>query len=485
MKASRWSGKLIYTPYTDQGDIIPDFSHCGYGGGGVAFPQPAVSETVQPDPSSADDTPRIQLAIDRVSSRERGPDGFRGAVLLKRGTYRCSAPLRIKVGGVVLRGEGDGADGTILWAEFKRARPLIEVGGPTRPEADPATLVEIADAYVPVGSRTFSVKDASAFQVGQGVYVRRSGNAVWITEIGMDRIVPREQAPESTRQWKPFDLDFDRVITAIKGNQITIDAPISCAVAQTWGGGAVVAVREQGRIEHCGVEFIRAHSAFDPKKVGDHRGEKIPVDEEHANYLVNFGSVKNAWARHLTTLGFAHGPARMLEHAKWITVEDCKSLAPVSQITGGRRYPYSVDGQLVLVRRCYSEKARHAFVFGSGVPGPNVFLDCKSEQDYASSEPHHRWSVGGLYDNVEASIAIQDRGSMGSGHGWAGANYVVWNSRGELTCQKPPTAQNFAIGFVGKRHDGHLPRDPGWWESHGTPVKPQSLYLTQLAERKR
>lgn len=72
---------------------------------------------------------------------------------------------------------------------------------------------------------------------------------------------------------------------------------------------------------------------------------------------------------------------------------------------------------------------------------------------------------------------------MGSGQGWAGANYVVWNSRGSLSCQQPPQAQNFAIGFVGKRGRDASPRASGWWESEGTPVEPRSLYRAQLAER--
>jgi hypothetical protein len=301
----------------------------------------------------------------------------------------------------------------------------------------------------------------------------------------MDKIKPRASDPASTKQWKPFGLKFDRVITAVDGNRITIDAPIAAAVDREWGGGQIVTYHDTGRIERCGVEYLRAVSAFDETKVGDYQGERVFVDENHASYLVSFGSVKNAWARHLTTVSFSHGPARIKDPAKWITVEDCRGLAPVSQITGGRRYTYSIDGQLVLIRRCYADRARHAFVFGSGVPGPNVFLECRSEHDYATSEPHHRWSVGGLYDNVEAHLAIQDRQAMGSGHGWAGANYVVWNSRGELVCQKPPTAQNFAIGFVGPRSKGAFPRDEGWWESYGEPVEPRSLYLAQLAARKK
>src|SRR5438105_2216290 len=81
--------------------------------------------------------------------------------------------------------------------------------------------------------------------------------------------------------------------------------------------------------------------------------------------------VKNAWARNLTAIHFYHGPAFMNDTSKWITVQDCNSLAPVSVITGGRRYPYCVEGQLILVQHCHSAEARHAFVFGARVPGPN------------------------------------------------------------------------------------------------------------------
>lgn len=118
------------------------------------------------------------------------------------------------------------------------------------------------------------------------------------------------------------------------------------------------------------------------------------------------------------------------------------------------------------------------------MPGPNVFLDCKSERDHATSEPHHRWSVGGLYDNVQAAMAVQDRQWMGSGHGWAGANYVMWNCGGSLVCQQPPTAQNFAIGFVGAKSKGAFARPDGFWESFGQHVEPRSLYLQQLQDRR-
>src|SRR5437867_11900038 len=136
------------------------------------------------------------------------------------------------------------------------------------------------------------------------------------------------------------------------------------------------------------------------------------------------------------------------------------------------------------MQRCKSDTARHAFVFQSRVCGPNAFVDCSSTNDYATSEPHHRWSVGGLYDNVHSKMAFQDRQYMGSGHGWAGANYVAWNCEGTLVCQRPPTAQNWAIGFVGTKEPGAFEgRADGYWESLGKHVEPRSLYQKQLEDR--
>jgi hypothetical protein len=169
--------------------------------------------------------------------------------------------------------------------------------------------------------------------------------------------------------------------------------------------------------------------------------------------------------------------------AKWVTVADCRSLAPVGTITGGTRYSFNYNGQQLLTIRCFSSEGRHSFVVGSRVPGPNAFVDCASEKDHATSEPHHRWSVGGLYDNVKSHIAVQDRQWMGSGHGWAGANYVLWNCEGTVVAQTPPTANTWVVGFVGERGKPAFERPDATWEATGAHVEPRSLYLKQLEDR--
>jgi hypothetical protein len=79
---------------------------------------------------------------------------------------------------------------------------------------------------------------------------------------------------------------------------------------------------------------------------------------------------------------------------------------------------------------------------------------------------------------------------MGSGHGWASGWWVAWNCVAkDYIVQQPPGAANWMIGCTGPNKPAPRPFDPapnlplGTMDSPGVPVRPQSLYLAQLAER--
>ena len=477
------NGNMTYVP-DYLGNRILDFSNAGYMGGGVKIPDVQARIVLAPG-SGDDDTARIQEAIDQVAVMPQSAEGIRGAVLLKKGTYRIAGTLYIRSSGVVLRGEGQGEDGTILYATGKNKRNILEIKGQPVKLLD-NTDVKIADLFVPSGARSFHVDDEAGYKVGDQIKVRRYGNERWIHAINMDTI----HEIDGTVQWTPFELDFDRVITGITNNIITIDAPIANSIERRWGGGDIIKYEDPNRIEQIGVENLRVDSEFDPSVTDTFNGKNYYSDENHAVSFAIFTNVKNAWMREVTGLHLNHSLVLVGRGAKWVTIQDNTSLDMVSVITGGNRYPYDLTGELALMQRNYAETARHAFVVESQVLGPNVFLDSQSVNEYVNSEPHQRWSVGGLYDNVKGAIAIQDRGDQGTGHGWSGANYVTWNTEGALVLQQPPTAQNYAIGHVGTKSKSYLPntvdqrpRYDGYWESHGTHVAPNSLYLEQLKDR--
>jgi hypothetical protein len=480
-------GALEYVP-DYKGNRIIDFSSSGYGGGGVRLPD--VQARVAVEPGDGDDSARIQAAIDAVSRMPQNAEGIRGAVLLKRGHFEVGTTLVINASGVVLRGEGQGEDGTVLDATGATRRDVLVARGAAGRMLLPAQSA-IADLFVPAGARSFHVEDASGFGVGDTVVVRRQGNDRWVHYIGMDQIMERPGgSPGETDQWSPFALDFDRIITAIDGNIVTVDAPLANSVERRWGGGALIKYDDPDRIEQVGIENLRVDVEFDPAVTLIRNGQPYFADENHAVSFAILDNVKNAWIRDVTALHLEHSLSDVRRQAKWVTVQDSSAIDMVSRIDGGRRYNFKLAGQLALVQRCHAETARHAFVVDSRVPGPNAFLDCDSVNEFATSEPHHRWSVGGIFDNVKGDIAIQDRAWLGSGHGWAGANYVAWNTEGDLVAQQPPTAQNYAIGHVGRKvnpfvpnSDDRRPRMDGYWEQQGQHVSPRSLYLQQLQDR--
>jgi hypothetical protein len=487
--------KLVYVP-DEQGNTIIDSSHAGYGGGGVAIPTVPVRETIWP--VAGDNTENIQAAINKIAARPLDGGGFRGAVVLKAGYYRMATPVKIEASGVVLRGEGMSDTGTILIgtgtgrtgnAGGGNQGTLVMVGGASGVALKEESKQIVVDDYVPVGARRFRVASARSFRPGDTVIVRRIGNQDWIDAVGMN-------GPDNASRWRPFNVEWDRVVVEVQGDFITVDAPITCAIEKRWGGGEVLKYEEGGRIEKVGVENLRAMSEFDPTKRTREYGnmdrpnyvaEEYYNDENHYRNFVIFDNTKNGWVRNTTALHFVYSMVGTSRGAKWVTVQDCVSRAPVSQRAGARRFTFALRGQLALVQRCLSDEGRHSFMSGQPTSSANVFLDCKATTPFSSSEPHEQWATGNLYDNVQAPLTARFWKNINIG--WAGANTVFWNCEGSFLVQKPPTAQNFSFGHLGvnavvfniplqdpTKENGHI-------ESLDKHVMPRSLYLTQLRER--
>jgi hypothetical protein len=466
-------GHLIYA-MRPSGDSLPDFSTVGYQTGIVPLPDTAggLPVTVQADlsPTSGDQTARIQAAINQVSALPLDANGYRGAVLLRAGEYPISGQLRISASGVVLEGEGnDPATGTRLRATGTSQRTLIQVSGSGSRMTVPGTTHNIVDSYVPVGASSFNVDSTANLHLGDTIIVHRPSPANWIHDIGMDRL---------TNPWQPNskNLDWDRVITNIQGNTITIDAPLTNSLDQQYGGGSIHGYIWPGRLENVGIENIYGKSDF----VGS-------TDENHSWRFIAMQSTENSWVHDVVSQYFAYACVELDGGAKWITVQDSQCLDPVSVITGGRRYSFDInDGaQLSLFRRDYARHGRHDFTVQSLVAGPNAFVDCYSELAYAESGPHQRWSTGTLYDNVEthgnsgSGLNIRNAGNEGTGHGWQGANYVIWNSTADrMNISSPPTAQNWVIGARAGTHQGNA-----IFDSFGVRVDTRSLYYAQFADR--
>ncbi|MCD8186230.1 MAG: DUF6298 domain-containing protein, partial [Rikenellaceae bacterium] len=451
----REAGKLTYT-IRENGDRVPDYSYAGYELSEKKIP--LVPNKIFVQSVEGDATELIQSAIDYVSSLPSDASGFRGAVLLDHGTFEVAGQLWIRTGGVVLRGMGFGPGGTTLYATGNARETVINIKG-----ADDAVTgqpLEITDEYVPVNAQSLTVASTEGLQVGSRIMVYRVGGESWIAQLGTggDKV-------------GNLDFYFDRTVTGIQRNTISLDVPLTNSIAREESGGVVIPYTWPGVISQVGVEFLNIVSRYDPSN---------PKDEEHAWYGIHMQSVENAWVRQIEFKHLA-GSAVVLENrTSKITVRDCISLKPISEIGGGRRYTFYTMGQMTLFQHCYSEYGYHDFIAGNTTPGPNAFVQCRAEEPHFFSGALGNWVNGLLLDDVYINgnmLGFQNRENDGNQAGWTGANSLMWNCQASVLLNyQPPGAANWAFGC--------------WAQVKGTPsfdpnnhISPRSFFYAQLSQR--
>jgi len=464
---------LQYFP-DKEGNVIPDFSRVGYASGEKEIPDIPVVESI--NPAKGDNTRLIQNAIDRVGVRPPDKNGFRGAVLLKKGTYRVDGTLLINNSGIVICGEGAGTDGTVVIETATTKLDLFSFRGEGNRRTELNMVVAVSEEFVPVGRKYVILENAKSFKTGDPVLLYRPGSENWIKDLKMDQI----DAREGLKQWTKDDypLNFERIVTKIEGNKVYLDHPVVMQMDKKYGGGFLMKYTFPGRISHCGIENLRMESAY-----------RSETDEEHGWNAISFSRVSQAWVRNVVSRFFGYSCVTIDSNSRNISVLDAQCLDAKSQITGGRRYSFNCGGQLNLFKNCYATEGRHDFVTGARVCGPNVFTRCKARNTHSDIGPHHRWACGTLFDliDTDGEINVQDRGNYGTGHGWSGVTQVLWNCRSPKTSVQSPwvSGHNYCVGLIGGKWAGRFPDRPdGVWEGLNKPgLQPESLYEAQLKER--
>lgn len=211
------SGRLAYRSFR-LGDHIMDFSHAGYGGGGVRIP--TLPDRLTVSPSGGDDSDAIQNAINEVSQMPlRG--GFRGAVRLAPGVFNCSKTLTIKSSGVVLRGSGTIENITTI-RFIGRPHLCFSLGGGGEPGII-GRPVAITDAYVPSGADSFHVKDAAGLEPGDTILIDRPATPAWVRFMGMDTLVRNGRQ----EHWVSGEMHTERTVRSVSGNLVTLTVPLA------------------------------------------------------------------------------------------------------------------------------------------------------------------------------------------------------------------------------------------------------------------
>lgn len=456
---------ITYNADAVSGDRVPDYSFAGYKASEQEIPMVPVKVVVPL--IKGDATTTIQNAIDQVAKLPLDKNGFRGAVLLSQGTYEVQGQIKITASGIVLRGFG--AQGqTVLKGMGVDRDGLIRIFGVDDKALDKE--YSITDKYVPVNAISFAIQNSAGLKPGDKVVIRRPSTNEWIETLGTETF----GGGVSALGWKAGDVDlyFDRTITSINGNNITVDVPLTTSLDEKYGGGTIAKYNWPGRIQNIGIENLTLISDYDPAN---------PKDENHRWMAITLDNAEDAWVRQVSFQHFAGSAVNINEGAKRITVEDCISTNPVSEIGGQRRNTFFTRGQQTLFQRCYASGGYHDFSVGHAAAGPNAFVQCTSERPFNFSGTTGAWASGVLFDVVSVdgnAIRFGNRGQDGRGAGWSGANCFLWNCSASLIeCDKPPTAQNWSYGswseFAGK----------GFWTESNNTLTPRSFFYTQLKQR--
>lgn len=460
------SVNLFAAPKPKKELYIPmDYSTCGYHASEKAIPTIPVSIFVAwQDGDCAD---RIQQAIDEVARQRPDANGYRGCVLLGEGVFKISKAIRITTSGIVLRGvdkhktviQKTGADrGAAIYIEGKRSTT----------EGDP---IAVTDEKVAAGSTHLTLKSVKGLQVGSRINILRPSTTEWIASLNMNDF----GGGLDYTGWKATDIDitWDRIITAVNGTTITIDAPITTTLSQKYGGATVIKTHHDGELTECGVENLTIdseHATWNAK------------DEDHCWDGIFMNHVRDTWVRKVIFLHLAGSAVNLQKQTSRITIEDCIAQQPVSEIGGWRRQVFLTRGQQTLFQRCISRQGIHDFAAGYCAAGPNAFVQCEGEESLGFSGSIGSWAAGLLFDivNIDGSdIRFANLEQFQFGTGWNTANSMLWQcTASTIECYSPDKDNRCS----GHGCWGTLTGN-GEWTSSNDHVIPRSLFYDQLEKR--
>jgi hypothetical protein len=291
---------------------LPDFSWAGYHNGEADIPEiEAVTNVLDygaiPD-DGVDDTNEIQAAIDATAS---------GAVYLPAGQYDIDGFLVINKSNIVLRGDGDDANGTILYSEYNATEKtggydyafstggdgyLIKIG-----QVAWANITDITAAAVR-GQHTITVANATPFQPGMVVGIKMTDDQLYgslFDHLHNDQISGWDTG--SPCSWGGPEGPWLFHIESKNGNDIILREPLRFDVRLEWNPQLQI----MNLVEETGIEELRIKFKY------------ITPPEHLTEPGYNgfqFNWAVDSWAKNVTIEDSDNGIG--LERCGWIELQD-------------------------------------------------------------------------------------------------------------------------------------------------------------------
>lgn len=198
----------------------------------------------------------------------------------------------------------------------------------------------------------------------------------------------------------------------------------------------------------------------------------------------------DSYARELAITGFGNGIS-VEGNASRITITSVSiHRDTASDTSAGSWADISISGYQTLVNNSATKVsvsgAKSFPVLTQGLtPGPNAVVGHYVQEYDSSIQPHAHWAHGFLVDNSTAFVSFINRGTDGSGHGWAINSGIAWNVAGNYSIESPPLGANWGIGdHGGEKMDGQNQiASNGTFVDEGQMITPAGLFVAQLADR--
>lgn len=458
--AATWAGgkkKDVFIPM--------DYSTCGYRASEKSIPD--VKNAVTVKNTVGDCSQRLQKAIDYVSSLKADKNGHRGTVLVGEGIFHLDKPLRITTSGVVIRGMGK--DKTrFVKRGFDRGALIYIEGKNTLTKGD---TIKVADQKLKAGSCTLTLASVAKLKAGNRIMILRPSTKEWIESLKCDDY----GGGLDYTGWKATDIDmlWNRTITHVEGNTVTIDAPLTMTIDGKYGNAMVITSHPTCEVTECGVENLTlesAHNSWNTK------------DEDHCWDGVWMNNARDCWVRRTDFKHFAGSAVNLQKQTSRITVEDCVASEPVSEIGGWRRRVFLTRGEQNLFQRCVSKEGYHDFAADYCAAGPNAFVQCDGEGSLSFSGSVGSWAPGLLFDvvNIEGNdLSFRNLENWQMGTGWNTANSMFWQcTASTIYCYSPDDDNRCSANACWGTMTGN-----GEWTGSNDAVTPRSLFYDQLKKR--
>lgn len=435
-----------------EGRALQDYSYAGYHRGEVAPPfgegTPARTVDAALGNGAANATSAIQTAIDDTCAAGGG------VVRIPAGTYVVRLPtdaspeaIRIPCSHLVLRGDGP-SETRIVFDDPLRARAKNVIGlrssggGVLDPAAGTAAHMLATSATGP--TRTLTLADVAGLAVGDLVTVRNDVTAAFRAAHRMDAASTGEGDFWPASSFR--GILYQRVVTAIEGDVITLDAPTRYPLL----------VRDAARvleiatfIEESGVESLALGMVRNTTSSLTTGGEASHDDEYdtvgttpyqvHASHAIRFDRVHDGWLYdvdsfepsanagtgiHVLSIG-----VEIASSSFRITVQDCDFGRPQYRGGGGNGYLMLVQGNDNLVAGSSTADARHGFILSGAVSG-NVILRGRIIRSRYADDSHRFLAHANLFDAMvidRGFLQSVNRGTTSTGAGFTGTEMVFWN----------------------------------------------------------